>query len=302
MSLALERIAPSHFEVLPQRPQPKLHLVRDQYADRHVVVPDIHGEHEVLGEIVDRYYDDPDIGFVFLGDILDRKGVINDPEKGVFKTLDIIKNLGGRAVVTMANHEWLFHASSSANDPGFRESLTKEWLGNDSATAIERNVLVSYGMDPSRRDHTTAKELRRRMARAGHLAILASATPYFETDAFIATHAGVLPNVSWEVQRNYLNEVSKEMDEGLFYDRPPQWFSMKLATSTEPVYHTNKTVVSGHAHVLNGKRGTSSERSLHDGRRIRLASTLNAPTRAPVYIWQDWDGEIIEIPRGSQEV
>lgn len=92
------------------------------------------------------------------------------------------------------------------------------------------------------------------------------------------------------------------MNEGLFYDRPPQWFSMKLATSTEPVYHTNKTVVSGHAHVLKGKHSTSSERSLHDGRRIRLASTLNAPTKAPAYVWQDWDGEIIEIPRGSQEV
>lgn len=302
MSLAPEQITPSYLEVLPQVSRPKLHLVREQYVDRHVVIPDIHGEHEVLEGIIDRYYDNTDIGFVFLGDVIDRKGVTDDPEKGVFKTLNIIKELGSRAVVTMANHEWYLHASANANDKALKKKVMKEWLGTSSKNAIEHNVLASYDMDASQRDNGAVQELQWRMARVGHLAVLASAVPYFETEKFIATHAGIVPDVEWEVQQNYLREVRNEMNDGLFYDRPPQWFSMKLATSTAPVQYTNKTVVSGHAHVINGKLGGSDERSLHDGKRIRLASTLNAPTRASAFVWQDWDEEIIEIPREPAEL
>lgn len=300
MSLVLEKEA-AFLELapLPKKQQPAF-LVRAQLAERHVVVPDLHGEYRVLEDIIDAYIDEADIDFVFLGDILDRKGAPNDPEKGVFRTLDMVKQLGNRAVVTMANHEWLFHASGSAADP-HRQVIAKEWLSSGPKHSIEQNVLAAYDMDPWRRDYTTVDELRRRMARVGHLSLLSNATPYFETINFIATHAGVMPGVPWEVQRNYLNEVSQEMDDGLFYDRPPQWFSMKLATSTEPIQHTKKTVVSGHAHVLRhqSKRYPlqSSERSLHDGRRIRLASTLNHPTSASAYVWQDWDGRIVEIPR-----
>lgn len=299
MSLAAERIHTNDAELallLQFRGPQARFAVREQCVDKHLVIPDLHGEHRVLERIIDSYANDPDLGFVFLGDILDRKSPAEDTERGVFKTLELIRELGSRAVVTLANHEWLFHASSSASDQDVRGELTQEWLGMSPGTGIEQNVLVSYGMDPSRRDDLTLNELRKRMARAGHLGILTSATPYFETESFIATHAGLMPTVSWEVQRQYLAEVAREMDEGLFYDRPPQWFSMKLATSTKPIHHTDKTIVSGHAHILDRKRQKHEERSLHGGKRIRLASSLNAPTRAPAYVWQDWDQEIIAIP------
>lgn len=310
MSLIAEQLtglAPET-EPMPQRQKQQTRfLVRQQFADRHVVVPDIHGEHKVLERIINKYDNEPDIGFVFLGDVLDRKGLAPDTEKGVFQSLELIRQLGSRAVMTMANHEWLFHAASSASDSELKKSLTNDWLGTTPDNSVEQNVLSAYDMDPLRRDQSTSRELSKRMARVGHLAILNSASPYYETERFIATHAGIMPGVAWDLQRNYLTEVAKEMDEGLFYDRPPQWFSMKLATSIEPIIQTDKVVISGHAHVL-GKASKRfpdqrKERSLHDGRRIRLASTLNAPSRAPAFVWQDWDGKVVKIrhPEGAEE-
>lgn len=308
MSIIIERTSDGirNLEQQTQQPRPQSnYLPREQSADRHVVIPDIHGEHKVLQRIIDSYENEADIDFVFLGDILDRKGKPGgDPERGVFKSLDLIKELGNRAILTMANHEWFFHASSFADDPIFRQSVTKEWLGNHANSAMEQNVLSSYGLDPNIRTDTTSKQLRRRMVKAAHLGILTNASPFYETDSFIATHAGIMPGVPWDMQKNYLLEVAKEMDEGLFYDRPPQWFSMKLATSTEPITHTHKTVVSGHAHVLgqSSKRypDQSKDRVLHNGKRIRLASTLNAPTNAAAYVWQDWDKRIVEVPTDNE--
>lgn len=305
MSLLVEREADAflspEYELYPRAElQQTRFAVLAQNADRHVVVPDIHGEHKILEKVIDAYVDETDINFVFLGDVLDRKGIKNDSERGVYKSLELIKGLGNRAIMTMANHEWLFHASSYADDPVFQQALTNEWLGINQNHSIEQNVLTSYGLNPERRDQTTSKWLRRRMARAGHLGILTSATPYYETSSFIATHAGLMPGVSWELQKNYLTEVAREMDEGLYYDRPPQWFSMILATSTEPIVHTNKVVVSGHAHVLGQKSkrypDQSKHRVLNDGKRVRLASTLNAPTNAPAFVWQDWNGVVMEVP------
>ena len=303
-ALRIERglIETPELELLP--PPAKLrprYLARPQYADRHVVIPDLHGEYKVLDKIVDEYWDEPDIDFVFLGDLLDRKGIKNDHEQGVFRTLDTVKELGNRAVVAIGNHEWMFLASTCASDPAQREVMNRNWLGTRTKEGCERNVLSSYNLDPEQRDHTTAKRLRRKMERIGHMAVLTSMVPYFETEDFIATHAGVALDESWEVQREYLDSVAEEMRHGDFHEKPEQWFSMKLATTTEPIRHTHKVVVSGHAHALvsNNKscKNQSLERVLHDGKRIRLASSLNPPVRAPAYIWQDWDGQVVEFPQ-----
>lgn len=271
-------------------------LVAEPITDRHVVVPDMHGEHRLLDRIINQYTDQSDVNFVLLGDIIDRKSVDNDPEKGVYKTLQIIKDLGQRAVVTMANHEWWLHASSRATDQTLRQQVLSGWLGTNPKNSIERNTLTAYNLDPTIRDEVAVDELTKRMARFGHLAILNSASPYYETDKFIAVHAGVLSGVPWEMQQGYLRSVASYMNDGQFHERPPQWFSMKLATDTSPVDATDKTVISGHAHILDDRRHNQSrERSLHDGRRIRLASQINAPAKSSAYVWQDWDGKVIEI-------
>lgn len=278
--------------------------VRDQFAEKHVVIPDLHGESELLEKVLD-IYDDSDTGFVFLGDLIDQKGVVDTTEKGVRSTLEIIKQMGNKAVVTLANHEWYLLAAMGSDDPLVRTEVSRQWLGTSPSNSIEHNVLNSYDMDPSRRDDNTIPELQRRMKKIGHLSVLTAAVPYYETPDFIATHAGIMPGVPWEIQRSYLHDVSQEMDEGLFYDRPPQWFSFKLATNADPNFHTDKVIVSGHAHSLNGsgkkQARHTTERSLFRGKRVRLASRLNAPHRDPLYIWQDWDKQIVTVPQAVND-
>ena len=50
------------FEVVPQK------------FDRHVIIPDLHGENNLFTSVVDQYINKEDIGFVLLGDIIDKSG------------------------------------------------------------------------------------------------------------------------------------------------------------------------------------------------------------------------------------
>jgi hypothetical protein len=278
------------FEVVPQT------------ADRHVVVPDLHGEHEVLAAVVDRYIDIPDVQFVFLGDVIDRRGMAYDPDHGVRETVELIRQLGERAVMVIANHEWAMLAAMLAKKPQYAQGAAAMWLGLEGRSSYEANTLNAYG--DFERDYDAPGKLQARMEELGHFAVFASATPYFETKTFIATHAGVHPTVEWEEQQEQLVQVTRDMAHGIYFENPQQWFSIGLALSTQRVSCTDKTVVSGHAHYLTSNRQqymrgqpTSPERSLYDGRRIRLASQLNPPYNDSLFVWQDWNGKIIEIPR-----
>lgn len=278
--------------------------VREQQTDRHVVVPDLHGEYHALELIVDEYFDEEDITFVFLGDILDRKGIVDDPEKGVFRTLDIIKNLGERAIVAVGNHEWRLLASLQSVNSEQKKASTFRWLGRNAKDGVERNVLCAYDVDRfGKENDQIMSELKRKMSLVGHFAIIASVTPYFETDSFIAIHAGLDPAKPWEEQRDELMQTSAEMSMGEFSTLPPQWFSMELATNTDIIAHTEKTVLSGHAHrplvneYLQPITKILSERALHGGKKVRLASELNHPNSGSnVYVWQDWNNQIVPLP------
>lgn len=277
-----------------------------QLADRHVVIPDIHGEHDVVESVIHRYGEQDDIHFVFLGDLIDRKGIENDAEKGVYRTLESVRQLGRRAIVTMANHEWTLLAAMQAWDDDQKHSALIDYLGSEPllpARGKERNVLSAYDVPPSIKSPESAlAHLQRGLQEAGHLAVMNSMVPYYETDTFIATHAGLHPTTDWEEQRSELEAVAEDMRYGDYTVKPRQWFSMSYARTTDRIEGTDKVVLSGHAHQLfytHRKKPAkqSPDRSLHGGKRIRLASKLNAPAREPAYVWQDWDQSIVEIPR-----
>lgn len=283
-------------------PQAAYFTAKLRQFDKHVVMTDLHGEHKVFERTVNEYVDDPDVGFVINGDILDRKGETPDIDKGVFRTLELIKNLGNRAVLTIANHEWYSLGAMLSQDAGVRSAMTDAWLGIYGGHGTEINTLCSY--DIKSRDIYTPDDLKDALEQVGHLAVLTAAVPYYETDQFIATHAGIQPSTSWEEQREYLDQVAEDMSQGVFYDQPPQWFSFEHATSTKPIKATNKTVVSGHAHYLmppdpssKRKQQLSAKRSVNNGKRIRLASQLNQPAQDSLFVWQDWDSQIVEIPQ-----
>lgn len=271
---------------------------REQFSEKHVVIPDIHGEYKVAEKVIDHYYDDADVGFVFLGDLVDRKGIEVDHDRGVYKTLELVRRLGDRAVVTMAHHEWiLLNAMMNATDY-LQDYAGQTWLGLASQHGYESNVLIAYGLDPAiRHACQTPKKLRKRLARAGHLEVLLNMVPYYETQTFIATHAGMQHRVSLEQQKQALEDLAKLMAIGVFFELPPQWSSHMLATDPSPVMSTDKAIISGHSHSLQTTarrpRNRVSDRSLHGGQRIRLASTLNAPWSEPLHIYEDWTKTIV---------
>jgi hypothetical protein len=279
----------------------------EQRFERHVVIPDIHGEVAHVRRVVDEYVAHEDVGFVFLGDVIDRKGLQDDPEQGVRKTLELIRQLGDRAIMTLANHEIYLLASVLSTDPERRDGYRQLWLEkptsrNGGNSSIEQNTASSY--DLTNDGPTTAPRLWREMRAHQHTKVLTNATPYYETETFIAVHAGLRYDQNLEQQRAEMEATAYEMSCGIFHDTPDQWFSIELAIDARDNPITDKTIVSGHAHyrIPNGRyRRTvtnfSSERVLHDGRRVRLASQLNAPVSEPLYIWQDWDGKVIRVPR-----
>lgn len=279
--------------------------VLQQTQDKHVVIPDLHGEHEMAERVIDAYIDFPDVNFVFLGDVLDRRGIATDSEKGVFRTLEHIRKLGERAVMVIANHEWYPLAAMFSREGVYKETAIETWLGLESRRSPEFNTLLSYDLDKT--DDNVTEQFKSALMKAGHLAVLTQAMPYFETDTFIAVHAGVDPFIDWATQKDDLRDIARDMAHGVFYDNPEQWFSMDLAVDTRPILGTTKTVVSGHAHHLQNNLKdnrlsfkTSRHRSLYGGKRVRLASQLNAPRTQPLYVWQDWDGEIIKFDQDEQ--
>jgi hypothetical protein len=282
--------------------------VIEQRHDRHVVIPDQHGEHQLTQRIIESYFDQEDIGFVFLGDVIDKSGVSSDPEQSVFKELELIRLLGSRAILTVANHEWYPLAAMYEKDPARKEAHTSMWLGLGRSVSQSVSIITLENYEITERDETTPQKFLEVLTQHGHDRVLTRATPFFETDTFIATHAGIERDMAWDEQRKFLIQTAEDMARGIFNVHPTQWFSMELAVDARPVTSTDKVVVSGHAHGLDPKAKTiqqqhvqySPERALYNGKRIRIASKLNAPGNEDGFIWQDWDGSIVCYGRGQQ--
>ena len=280
---------------------------QEQQHDKHIVIPDLHGESKLLDQVIDKYHDDQ-TRFVFLGDIIDQKGIAEDDNntKNIFES---IKELGDLAVMTMANHEFVMQGGLFAKKPEIRNHYSTYW------NMISQNTFEAYDLKPAiRDDHEAMGLLKLAMAELGHVAVLRSTVMYYETDKFIATHAGLEHNTEWIEQREQLDKLAGELssdnfpDYGGARDLPSQIFGIENAMGAEENKGTDKICLSGHAHYLtpDSKRfqrlniPISGERVLHNGTKIRLASQVNFPSRQDLYIWKDWDEEIDIIPNPSR--
>ncbi|MBT8448466.1 MAG: metallophosphoesterase, partial [Gammaproteobacteria bacterium] len=69
-------------------------------AYRYLIVPDLHGEVSVLNSLVDQYGDDPEMKFIFLGDIVDRG-------ESSFETFRLVHRLikSGKGHGVVSNHD-----------------------------------------------------------------------------------------------------------------------------------------------------------------------------------------------------
>ena len=281
----------------------------EQQHDKHIVIPDLHGESKLLDQVIDKYHDDQ-TRFVFLGDIIDQKGIAEEDNntKNIFES---IKELGNLAVMTMANHEFVMQGGLFAKKPEIRDHYSTYW------NMISQNTFEAYSLKPSiRDDHEAMGLLKLAMDDLAHIAVLRSTVMYYETDKFIATHAGLEPKRDWLEQRDQLDKLAIELgndkfpDYGGARDLPTQIFAIENAMGAEKIEGTDKITLSGHAHYLTpeSKRfqrlniPISGDRVLHNGTKIRLASQVNFPSSQDLYIWKDWDQEIDIIPNPSRAI
>lgn len=276
----------------------------EQRFDRHVVIPDLHGESKLFEQVVDSI--DDDVGVVVLGDMIDKKGSF-DEYNNTYITLEIVRQLGSRAIVTLANHEYFLLAHFNAEDRHLRRAYIEYYHEIKGTTLLDYDIFLE-------KKFLASEMLEESMQRAGHIALLDNITPYYETDKFIATHAGIEHQTPWEKQKKTLEKFTENMSKGIYpnlseVEPPSQVFSFVNAVDTREITATDKIVLSGHAHHL-GYRSVeaksqniapSTDRVILDGQRIRLASQLNKPQNADLLVWQDWDESIVSFSNVRQK-
>lgn len=238
---------------------------------RYTLVPDSHGQHALVGRMVDTHYDITD-QFVFLGDVL------NGPDSA--KLIRLIRQLGDKAITIVGNHEWVGrNALTLSPDPIVEVWRTQIWPG------YEENTLQSYGIQPTLNWVRNAEALREKMQETGDLAWLHGLPPYFETSEFIAVHAGPVHDYPWSDQAMALDQLLS--NDARLYEEPAPIFSGKLGAIRDvPVAVDTRTFVTGHLHL------TLPPEQRIAARKIGLASPLDHG--APLYVWQSDQNQIYE--------
>jgi hypothetical protein len=235
-----------------------------------VVITDIHAQSDVLQSVVETY---GDVDYILAGDSIGR-----GPDTA--RTLDIARDIGAKLL--RGNWEHLLLAGTVYHDIEARERVQK--LAKYFELDELRRYAKSYEFNPLQRQPELIRSLTKAMLERGHLDMLVKAAMYHETDDFIAIHAG-LTNQNWIKQKRKLDFAKASFDGSmqLFDDS-----RFTLSNREKAFAATDKTVITGHSHDINGPRITAG------GKRVRLASKLDA--HQPLYVWQSWDQDVREIP------
>lgn len=240
----------------------------------YAVFPDTHGRYDLVARAMD-FYDLDKITPVFLGDFLDRGTQTKE-------LLNLVRSIGAISVV--GNHEWVLrNALADRNDRQSIHCCNVNW------PKYEHMTLDSYAITRSRDWHKNRDRLHAVMEETGDLEFLNSLPPYFETDSFIAVHAGPLTQ-PWSFQTLLLEERSNPLRR-LSLNEPPQIFDFKLAGAYEDAWvPKGKKFIKGHTHLRIGSDKRMSRTS------VRLGSDLTKGD--PLYVWESAADTIREF---SQE-
>lgn len=238
---------------------------------RYTLVPDSHGQYELVGRMVDTHLDHTDV-FLFLGDVL------NGPDCA--RLIRLIRDLGERAITIVGNHEWVGrNALTESNDETVRIWQEEVWPGYEEAT------LASYGIRQTTNWVRNAQSLYQKMAETGDLEWLHSLPAYFETPRFIAVHAGPELTLPWKQQAENLDGLA--LAQQRLTSEPAQIFTGKLGTVHDvPLEVDERTFVTGHLHLT-----LRAEQRIAK-RKVCLASPLNRG--APLYVWRSDEQRIYE--------
>ena len=241
-----------------------------------VVTSDLHGQDRLLEKVIDMY---PGVRIISNGDELD-----GDNPRAL---LEVGSEYG--ILRTVGNHEGVTRAVMLERDSEIKQLYQERWRHRKpNFLQYEYGTLKSYGVDVKLKNDEAAERLKDKMFELGHIALLKEAKLYYETDDYIVVHAG-LTNAPWEDQKALLDAASVRMALNDYSSIPVQIMDSDYDLSNgHALGATDKIVISGHSHFLQ-----EPERSIDNGKRIRLASKL--AIGQPLYLWQSWDNQVVEV-------
>lgn len=248
-----------------------------QETQRYLVIPDLHGEIELGKRAVD-LANTLDAEAVFLGDLIGRGG------PAVKETVELARAEG---TAVLGNHELLFLNALEAMKAGTEI--------NPKAMKSIREMLANYGADQASELEGTAENLKQAMDEEGHLAWMRELEPFFETDGFIALHAGPRLDKPWRKQRKDIRKRSQPSTDVSAGPIQITDAGHELSGAIDvPQTVDERIFVTGHWH----KGDPASERTAE--RRVYLTSRLG---KDPLFVWDSEKGEIHEIPaRGNAQM
>lgn len=238
-----------------------------------LVIPDVHGELEHTKRAVG-LAEQLDAAPVFLGDTINRGP--NSKE-----VIELVKTLGDSAIAIVGNHEW--YCRTALYDPDYAVSTAVRdnlWAGD-----MQNNMLKSYDLPQSGDNETDAFYLRQAMEDEGHWDFIDKLPSFFETDEFVAVHAGPKTDEPWESQRADIEKKSEQ--ESRLFSEPQQVLdpAHKLSGVTDVPREVDERIfITGHRHLALPPEQRTAER------RVCLASILNATS--PLYAWESRTGKI----------
>jgi hypothetical protein len=235
----------------------------------YLVLPDTHGEYEKVCRIVDLYENSVD-KFLFLGDVID--GTNTKPLIG------LIRDLGAKAITIAGNHEWVLR-NALQEEP---EELVGYWR-DQLWSRYERDMLVNYQIQPSKVWEHNAEAIRLAMIECGHLEWLNTLPSYYETNSFVAIHAGPVRDIPWELQKKELDSL--DGTNGRLQSEPCQLFSHALASVEDmPAEVDGRLFISGHSHLSANLEKRRAVGRVCLGSRTRIGE--------PMFTWESCTDEI----------
>ena len=235
----------------------------------HLVIPDSHGEYDKVSRIIDAYENTVD-RFVFLGDVIDGREVK--------PLINLIQSLGDKAITIVGNHEWVLR-NALQDEP---DELVAHWR-HRLWSRYERDMLTSYGIARTRKWDINAEALSDVIRPNGHYDWLASLPAFYETDSFVAIHAGPRHDLSWDIQKKELEDANTA--EQRMQTEPLQVFDFGLSQVQDlPASVDSRLFITGHSHLP----------ATAENRRAVGRVCLGSRTRAgdPFFTWESQKDEI----------
>ncbi|ANY20915.1 diadenosine tetraphosphatase [Tsuneonella dongtanensis] len=195
-------------------------------GERFYVIGDIHGRRDLYEALIEAIEEDDKAAaparttVVLLGDLVDR-----GPDSAGVVELSIEWGRRRRVELLAGNHEEMFLQSFD------NEGVLRHFLRHGG-----RQTILSYGVPRQQYDEASLEELQDIMGRSvppAHRDYLAAAKDHFVAGDYLFVHAGILPDVALEEQKQHHLRWIREPF--LEHDAPHDYFVVHGHTIAESI-------------------------------------------------------------------